>query len=286
MRGGHGLLGSVRGTCAFSHAAAHARPAAPCVTRPAARRTQCAHDRSTTGPWPLSAPAPAVRRDRPAAGLAAAAADAPPAGRGPVRHPGGRTRTPRAGFTPGLRLGAVRRGRRRMFLKAASKQAQRPFAEAYAAEGSAPCRTALPAPVPAALDPRGRPVGGAGPGARRRTATPPGRGAPTELDAAWTPWRCSPPSLPRRRWCWPPSPTSWPTWRAAGSTYAALPRSGRTSTRPRPSPPGSPTATAGNTLVHTDARDDNFLLAADGRPCCATGTGRPAAPPGSTPSRC
>ena len=91
-----------------------------------------------------------------------------------------------AGFTPGLRVAcSPAPTAARMFLKAASKKAQRPFADAYREEirklRSLPSGAAGPA---AAVEPRGRPVGAARPRARRRRTNPVRPWRPDELDAS------------------------------------------------------------------------------------------------------
>ena len=92
-----------------------------------------------------------------------------PARRGPLRDQGASRRTPPAPATrPGWRACWSGANGSRMFLKAASKKAQRPFAAAYAEEirklRSLPSGLPIPRLV---VVPRGRPVGAAGAGVRR-----------------------------------------------------------------------------------------------------------------------
>jgi hypothetical protein len=175
-----------------------------------------------------------------------------------------RTRSAGAGYTPGCASVLTGADGRRMFLKAASWKAQRPFAEAYAEE------------------------------ARKLRALPRGIAVPRLLwsheDDLWVvlalehvdganpvrPWspeqlaacldtleslaeRLTPPPMALRSFaedladepaCWDhvrrTSP-SWPHLEEAATLAGGFAR-----------------ATAGDTLVHTDARDDNFVVA-DGR---------------------
>lgn len=170
-----------------------------------------------------------------------------------------------AGYTPGLASVLVGANGRTMFLKAASKKAQRPFAAAYAEE--ARNLRCLPSglPVPRLLwsheddlwvvlalehlegvNPT-RPWGGADLDRcldtlqlLAQTLTPPPLAARTfaedfaDMVDCWDHVRATAPG--------------WPHLEEAAALAADLDR-----------------ATAGNTLVHTDARDDNFLLPASGR---------------------
>ena len=83
-----------------------------------------------------------------------------------------------------------------MFLKAASKKAQRPFADAYREEIRKLRGAAVAAAGPAAaVEPRGRPVGAARPGVRRRPAPRAALAAAPSSTPAWTPSSCSPQTL-------------------------------------------------------------------------------------------
>ena len=172
--------------------------------------------------------------------------------------------TAEAGFTPGCASVLTGEDGRRIFLKAASRKAQRPFADAYAEEvrrlRALPEGLSVPRLlwsheddlwVVLALEY----VDGVNParpwGAAEldlclhrlevlaRTLTPPPMPLPTFAEefagfpAAWDHVRRTAPD--------------WPHLDEAADLAARLDR-----------------ATAGDTLVHTDARDDNFLLTADG----------------------
>ena len=176
------------------------------------------------------------------------------------------TRSAGAGYTPGLASLLVGANGRTMFLKAASKKAQRPFAAAYAAETrhlrSLP--SGLPLPrllwsheddlwVLLALEP----IEGVNP-ARPWVGDELDRCLDTLQLLAQT---LTPPPVPVRTFaedfaemvgCWDhvrATSPHWPHLEEAAALAADVER-----------------ATAGNSLVHTDARDDNFLLPASGRP--------------------
>ena len=170
-----------------------------------------------------------------------------------------------AGYTPGLASVLVGANGTRMFLKAASKKAQRPFAAAYAEEirklRSLP--SGLPIPrllwsheddlwVLLALEY----VDGVNP------ARP---WADSELEACLDTLQKLAQTLTP-----PPVPLSTLRGRLRGHGGVLGPRArgrrptGRTSRRPRPWRPTAVRVTAGNTVVHTDARDDNFVLTPGG----------------------
>ena len=148
-----------------------------------------------------------------------------------------------------------------MFLKAASKKAQRPFADAYREEirklRGLPSR--LPVPrllwtheddlwVLLALEH----VEG------RHPERPWSR---ADLDALPGHARAAGPDADaRRRSSCGTFAEDFADCPPAGTTSGRRPRTGRTSRRPPRSPPATPRRRRGNTLVHTDARDDNFLL--------------------------
>lgn len=170
------------------------------------------------------------------------------------------------GFTPGLASVLVGADGRRMFLKAASRKAQRPFAEAYAAE-AARLRTmpsGLPVPrllwshqddlwVLLALEY----VEGANPARPWRRS---------ELDRCLDTLQVlaqtlTPPPMRLHTFAddfadmvesWDHVRHRWPQWPHLEDAAALAGRVAR--------------ATVGNTLVHTDARDDNFVLTGTGRP--------------------
>ncbi len=170
-----------------------------------------------------------------------------------------------AGYTPGLASVLVGANGRTMFLKAASKKAQRPFAAAYAEEirklRSLP--SGLPIPrllwsheddlwVLLALEH----VDGVNP------VRP---WSPLELDRCLDTLQLlaqtlTPPPMHLRTFaeefadmvgCWDHVRRTSPDWPHLEEAAALAADLGR--------------ATAGNTLVHTDARDDNFLLPPSGR---------------------
>ena len=156
----------------------------------------------------------------------------------------------------------------RHFVKAASRRAQRMFAEAYREEARK--LAALPdarTGSAAALDHRRRRLGGARDRVRRGAGAAPAVAARRpracldaleQLAAVLTP----PPAdlaSTRSRTSSPTWPAYWDNLRAPARDLAA-PRRGRGPGRPLRR--GRP---RGETLVHTDIRDDNLLLATDGR---------------------
>ncbi len=174
--------------------------------------------------------------------LDAAAADDPTSRRGPVRHQGGRRGLGRGRLHPGARVGPHRRGRAEDLPQGGQQ------------EGPATVRGRLPrgdpqAPEPAvgaarprdALEPRGRPVGAPGPGARRRAQPGPALAARRAGRKPGHPraGRADPhaPAHAARR----PSPRSSRTSSPGGTTSGRRTRTGRTSTRrsswPRATPP-------------------------------------------------
>ena len=185
------------------------------------------------------------------------------AGRGPVRHHGGRRGVRRGRLHPGLASVLTGADGRQIFLKAASKKAQRPFARR------------LPRGDPQAAQPA---LGAARArgccGATRTTCgwcsalehvdghNPVRPWRRDELDACLDTLELVAQTLtPAARCSCAPSPrssrtssTGWDHVRADVPGLAAPRRGGRAG-RPRYA-----TATAGNTLVHTDARDDNLIV--------------------------
>jgi hypothetical protein len=174
-------------------------------------------------------------------------------------------RSARAGYTPGCASVLTGADGRRMFLKAASRQAQRPFADAYALEArrlrELPTGLAVPrllwshedeSWVVLALEH----LDGTNP-ARPRD--------PGELD------RCLDALEVLARALTPP-PARLPTFAAE---FAAFPAGWEHVRRTAPQWPHLEEAadlasrweraTVGDSLVHSDARDDNFVLTADGR---------------------
>lgn len=175
-----------------------------------------------------------------------------------------RARSAGAGYTPGLASVLTGADGRRLFLKAASWKAQRPFADAYAAEarmlralprgiavprllwshqddlwvvlaleyvdGANPVRPWVPDQLAACLDTLE---------ALAERLTPP----PTTLRSFAEEFADEP-------GCWGHVRRSAPSWPHLEQAAALA--------------EGFAPATAGGTLVHTDARDDNFLIA-DGR---------------------
>lgn len=174
-------------------------------------------------------------------------------------------RTARSGYTPGCASVLTGADGRRIFLKAASRQAQRPFAEAYALE------------------------------ARRLRELPAGLSVPRLLwsheDESWVvlalehldganptrPWdsgeldRCldtleslagalTPPPmrLPSFAEELADFPAGWDHVRRTAPRWPHLEEAADLASQWE-------RATAGDTLVHSDARDDNFVLTADGR---------------------
>ena len=173
-----------------------------------------------------------------------------------------------AGFTPGLASVLTGADGRRLFLKAASKKAQRPFAEAYSAEVRR--LRALPPdlPVPRLLWSHEDDlwvvlateyVDGANPARPWR---------PAELDTCLDTLevlarRLTPPPMRLPTFaeefahffaCWDTVRATAPTWPHLDEAIALAAR--------------YTVVTGGNTLVHTDARDDNFLLAGSGALLC------------------
>lgn len=170
-----------------------------------------------------------------------------------------------AGYTPGFASRLLGEGGQRLFVKAASKKAQRPFAEAYAEEARR--LATLPKELPATHilwaheddawvvlgfeDVAGRAPARPwnGPDLRacltaleRVAAAPPPAGlAPVhvELPSLVTGWQH----------VWKTRP-DWPHLSEAASLAAMLPE------------------LPGDALVHCDARDDNFLITGDGAVLC------------------
>ncbi len=170
-----------------------------------------------------------------------------------------------AGYTPGCATALLGANGRRMFLKAASKRAQRPFAEAYAAEAAQLRELPSGLPVPGLLWTHEDDLWVLLALEHVEHRNPVRPWSPDELD------RCldtlevlaqslTPPpvvlatyadELADEARCWEHVRRTVPAWPHLDEAEELAAR--------------VPTATAGNTLVHTDARDDNFLLAADGR---------------------
>jgi hypothetical protein len=169
-----------------------------------------------------------------------------------------------AGFTPGLASALTGADGRRIFLKAASKVAQRPFAEAYAQELRRLRELPAGLPVPRLLWTHEDDlwvvlateyVDGANPVRPWHAA---------ELDACLDTLevlaaRLTPSPLRVHTFaedfahfldCWGYVRSAAPQWPHLEEAIALASRYDR--------------VTGGDTVVHTDARDDNFLLAADG----------------------
>ena len=127
----------------------------------------------------------------------------------------------------------------------------------------------------AAVEPRGRPVGAARPRARRRRTTPSGPGGATSstrcLDTLELLAQTLTPAADAAR---ARSPRSSPTSSTAGTTSGRRPRTGRTSTRPPPSPRGyADRHGRQHAGAHRRPRRQPPAHRAAG-PTCATGTGR------------
>ena len=168
-----------------------------------------------------------------------------------------------SGFTPGFASVLVCEDGSRHFVKAASVKAQRMFADSYREEARK--LAALPASVPAPrllwmLDDDWVVLG-----IEHVEAAPPSRPwRQADLDAdpgrAGGGRRRADPGADRAGHL---LETSSPRSSTAGRTSA--PRTTcRTSTRPRPGPAATPRSARGDTLVHTDIRDDNVLVDAAG----------------------
>jgi aminoglycoside phosphotransferase (APT) family kinase protein len=173
-----------------------------------------------------------------------------------------------AGFTPGLASVLTGADGRRLFLKAASKKAQRPFAEAYSAE-AAKLRALPPGlPVPRLLWSHEDDlwvvlaieyVDGANPARPWR---------PAELDTCLDTLEVlalhlSPPPMRLHTFaedfahffdCWDHVRATAPSWPHLDEAIALASEFDR--------------VTRGDTLVHTDARDDNFMLTRGGALLC------------------
>ena len=95
-----------------------------------------------------------------------------------------------------------------------------------------------------------------------RAGCPGGPGGPPSSSAASPPWRRPPGCSPRRRrrWRWTPSPPSSRRSRGCGRPCAPRAGTSRTTTRRPRWPSRFAEVTAGDTLVHTDIRDDNLIL--------------------------
>lgn len=169
-----------------------------------------------------------------------------------------------AGYTPGCASVLTGADGRRVFLKAASRKAQRPFADAYAEEirklRALPPDIAVPRLlwshdddlwVVLALEH----VAGANP-VRPWSPDELGRCLDT-LEALAE--RLTPPPMPLRSFAeeFADEPSCWDHVRRTAPGWPHLEEAAALAGRFGP-------ASAGATLVHTDARDDNFLLA-DGR---------------------
>jgi aminoglycoside phosphotransferase (APT) family kinase protein len=170
-----------------------------------------------------------------------------------------------AGFTPGCASVLTGADGRKVFVKAASRKAQRPFAEAYAEEARQLRRLPPGLPVPRLLWSHDddlwvvlamQHVAGANP-ARPWT----GDGLRRCLDTLEELGNALTPSPLRLRTfaddaadlvgCWDHVRTTAPGWPHLEEAAGLAARFA--------------TGTAGTTVVHTDARDDNFLLGTDGR---------------------
>ncbi|MEP7090208.1 MAG: phosphotransferase [Nocardioidaceae bacterium] len=169
-----------------------------------------------------------------------------------------------AGYTPGCASALTGEDGRRIFLKAASKKAQRPFADAYAEEIRHLRRLPEGLPVPRLLWTHEddlwvllatEHVEGTNP-VRPWDPRELGRCLDT-LDALAT--ALTPPPMPLRTFAqdFAALVESWEHVRRTAPGWPHLDEAVDLANR-------FEAATAGSTLVHTDARDDNFVLATDG----------------------
>jgi hypothetical protein len=172
--------------------------------------------------------------------------------------------TDEAGFTPGLASVLTGADGRRMLLKAASKKAQRPFADAYAAEIRHLRRLPEGLAVPRLLwtheDELWVLLGlehVAGP----RPARP---WDPADLDRCLDALevlaeRLTPPPMPLTTFAedFADLPAGWDHVRRTAPQWPHLDEAAALAGR-------FATVTAGDTLVHTDVRDDSFVLSAAG----------------------
>ncbi len=174
-----------------------------------------------------------------------------------------RARSAGAGFTPGLAAVLTGADGRQLFLKAASRKAQRPFAEAYAEEArklrALPRGVAVPRLLWAEEDDLWvvlalEYVEGANP------VRP---WAPDELERCLDTLeslaeRLTPPPMPLRTFAedFADEPACWDHVRRTAPGWPHLEEAATLAGRFAP-------LTAGSTLVHTDARDDNFVLAGE-----------------------
>ena len=170
-----------------------------------------------------------------------------------------------AGFTPGLASTLTCADGRRVFLKAASRVAQRPFADAYAEEARK--LRALPegVPVPRLLWDRDADdwVVLCLEHVEHRTPARPWR--EDELDRCLDTLellaeRLTPPPMALTTFAeeFADDPSAWDHVRRTAPGWPHLEEAAALADR-------FAEATAGTTLVHTDVRDDNLMLTADGR---------------------
>jgi aminoglycoside phosphotransferase (APT) family kinase protein len=174
-------------------------------------------------------------------------------------------RSARAGYTPGVASVLTGADGRRIFLEAASRQAQRPFAEAYSMEVRRLRELPAGLPVPRLLWSHEddswvvlalEHVDGANPDRPWDRA---------ELDRCLDllevlASRLTPPpmQLPSFAEEFAGFPSGWDHVRRTAPRWPHLEEAGALASRWEQ-------ATAGNTLVHSDVRDDNLVLTADGR---------------------
>ena len=176
--------------------------------------------------------------------------------------------TQNGGFTPGFASVLECEDDSRHFVKAASAVAQRMFAEAYREEARK--LEALPTAAPAARllwSSRRRRLVRALDRVRRGAAAAPAlaaAGAPALPGHAGRRGAGPDPAARRAGDCHPRRRSS-PSGRRTGTTCAPPALTSRTSRKRRPWPGAFVEVMAGETLVHTDVRDDNILLTADGR---------------------
>jgi len=169
-----------------------------------------------------------------------------------------------SGFTPGLASLLTGEDGRRMFLKAASRKAQRPFAEAYAHEAAVLRALPLGLPVPRLLwshqDDLWMLLA-----LEHLDGVPPARPWDAaeltlcldRLEVLARTLTPSPVPLPSFARGFAGFPAGWDHVRRTTPDWPHLEEAAALAGRWR-------AATAGSTLVHCDARDDSFVVAADG----------------------
>jgi hypothetical protein len=170
-----------------------------------------------------------------------------------------------AGFTPGCASVLTGADGRRIFLKAASKKAQRPFAEAYADEVRMLRQLPDGLPVPRLLWSHEDDLWVVMALEHVEGSNPQRPWGHAELGLCLDSLqvlaeRLTPPPMPLRSFaeefadlpgCWDHVRRTAPEWPHLEEAAALA--------------AGFADVTAGDTLVHTDVRDDNFVVATDGR---------------------